>query len=118
MWKRKVYRLRKEEPATWEEYKAIVRGCRETSRKAKASLELNLARGVKGNRGGFFKYTADKMNNRGNAGPLMSEVRALMTEDTEKIITEYLLCVRESAFCSQAWAVPDVKGLSVPAGRV
>ena len=59
---------------TWEEYKTVVRGCREATRKAKASLELNLARGVKDNKKGFFKYIADKTSTRGNVGPLMNEV--------------------------------------------
>ena len=62
----------------------VVRGCREATKKAKASLELNLARGVKDNRKNFFKYTADKTNTRGNVGPLMNEVGALVTEDKEK----------------------------------
>ena len=62
----------------------VVRVCREVTRKAKASLELNLARRVKDNRRGFFKYTANKTNTRGNVGPLMNEVGALVTEDTEK----------------------------------
>ena len=84
----------------------------EASRKAKASLELNFVRGVKDNRKGFFKYTEDKTNARCNVGPLMSEVDALVTEDTEKVVTECLLCVWESTSCSQARSAPDVKGLS------
>lgn len=32
--------------ATWKKYKAVVRGCRGATRKAKAYLELNLAKGV------------------------------------------------------------------------
>jgi len=73
-WKRRVYRSWKEGLATWKEYKTVVRGCREATRKAKASLELNLARGVKDNKKGFFKYIADKTSTRGNVGPLMNEV--------------------------------------------
>lgn len=38
-WKRRVYRSWKEGLATWGEYKAVARGCREATRKAKASLE-------------------------------------------------------------------------------
>ncbi|XP_071671879.1 synaptonemal complex protein 2 isoform X3 [Patagioenas fasciata] len=83
-WKRRVYRSWKEGLATWEEYKAVVRGCREATRKAKASLELNLVRGVRDNRKSFFKYVADKNNSRGNVGPLMNKVGALVAEDTEK----------------------------------
>ena len=74
----------KEGLATWEEYKTGGREWRDAARKTKASLELNLARRVKDNRRGFFKYTANKTNTRGNVGPLMNEVGALVTEDTEK----------------------------------
>jgi len=53
----------KEEQATWEEY-------REATRKAKAHLELNLARDVKDNKKGFFKYVSSKAKTRKNVGPL------------------------------------------------
>lgn len=80
----RVYRSWKERLATWEEYEIVFRGCREANRKAKASLDLNLARGAKDNRKSFFKYLADKTNARDNTGPLMNEVGVLVTEDTEK----------------------------------
>ena len=32
---------------TWEEYRKVVRACRDATRKAKVHLELNLARDVK-----------------------------------------------------------------------
>ena len=59
-WKRKVYRTWKEGQATWEEYRNIVRICRKPTRKAKVHLELNLARDVKDNKKGFFKYIGSK----------------------------------------------------------
>jgi len=37
----------KEGQATWEEYRNVVRACRDVTRKAKPHLELNLARDVK-----------------------------------------------------------------------
>uniref|UniRef100_A0A8B9ZS82 Reverse transcriptase domain-containing protein n=1 Tax=Anas zonorhyncha TaxID=75864 RepID=A0A8B9ZS82_9AVES len=79
--------------ATWEECNAVVRGCREATRKAKASLELNHARGVKDNRKGFFKYTADKTNIRGNAGPLMNKVGALVTEEKAELLNAFFVSV-------------------------
>ncbi|KFU95230.1 hypothetical protein M959_01829, partial [Chaetura pelagica] len=79
-WKRKIYRSWKKGLVTWEEYRTVVRGCRE----AKASLELNLASQVKDNRKGFFKYIASKTSTRGNIGPLRNEVGALVTEDIKK----------------------------------
>ncbi|XP_064918707.1 ubiquitin-conjugating enzyme E2 K isoform X1 [Columba livia] len=102
-WKRRVYRLWKERLATWEEYKAVVRGCREATRKAKGSLELNLARGVKDNRKSFFKYVAGETNTRGNAGPLMNEVGALVTEDTEKteLLNAFFVSVYSARSCPE-----------------
>nr|XP_021147952.1 uncharacterized protein LOC110361212 [Columba livia] len=76
-WKRRVYRSWKEGLATWGE-------CREATRKAEASLEAKLVRGVKDNRKSFSKYMADKTYTRGNVSPLMNEKGALVTTDTEK----------------------------------
>jgi len=42
--------------ATWEEYRSVVRACRDATRKAKAHLELKLARDIKNNKKGFFNY--------------------------------------------------------------
>ena len=59
-WKRKVYGMWKEGQATWEEYRNVVRACRDATRKAKVHLELNLKREVKDNKKGFFKYISSK----------------------------------------------------------
>jgi len=50
----------KEGQATWEEYRNVVRACREAMRKAKVHLELKLARDVQDNKLGFFKYISSK----------------------------------------------------------
>jgi len=42
----------KEGQATWEEHRNMVRACRDVTRKAKAHLELKLARAVKNNKKG------------------------------------------------------------------
>jgi len=68
-----------------EEYKSIARVRREATRKAKAYLELNLARNVKDNKKNFFKYISSKQNTRENVGPLLKEVGVLVKEDTEKV---------------------------------
>jgi len=83
-WKRKVYRTWKEGQATWEEYRNVVRACREVTRKSKAHLELNLTRDVKNNKKGFFNYISSKRKARDNVGPLLNEAGALVTDDTEK----------------------------------
>jgi len=82
--KRKVYGMRKEGQATWEEYRNVVRACRNATRKAKVHLELNLARDVKDNKKGFFNYISSKRKTRENVGPLLNKVGVLVTEDAEK----------------------------------
>lgn len=52
--KQGVYRRWKQGQATWNEWD-IVRICRNVTRKAKAHLELHLARDVEDNKKGFFK---------------------------------------------------------------
>ena len=81
---RKVYGMWKERQATWEEYRNVVRACRDAMRKAKVRLELNLTRDVKDNKRGFLKYVSSKRKTRGNVEPLLKEVGALVTDDVEK----------------------------------
>jgi len=83
-WKRKVYVMWKEGQATGEEYRKVVRACRDAMRKAKIHLELNLARDVKNNKKGFLNYISSKGKTGDNVGPLLNKVGALVTEDTEK----------------------------------
>ena len=63
----------KEGQATWEEYRNVVRAFRDATRKAKAHLELKLARDVKNNKKGFFNYISSKLKARDNVGPLLNE---------------------------------------------
>ena len=86
--------------ATWEEYKDVVRACRDATRKAKVHLELNLARDVKDNKKGFFKHISSKRKTRDNVGPLLNEVGVLVTEDTEK--AELLNAFFASVFTTKA----------------
>lgn len=51
-------------------------------RKAKAYLELNLARDLKDNKKGFFKY--NKRKTRENVGLVLNGAGTQVTEDTEK----------------------------------
>jgi len=41
-WKRKVYGMWKGRQATWEEYRNVVRACREATRKVKVHLKLEV----------------------------------------------------------------------------
>jgi len=83
-WKRKIHGMWKEGQTTWEEYRNVVRAYRDATRKAKAHLELNLARALKDNKKSFFKYISSKWKTRDNVGPLLNEVGVLVTEDAEK----------------------------------
>ncbi|GAB0182218.1 hypothetical protein GRJ2_000687100 [Grus japonensis] len=98
--KKEVYQMWKKGLATWEEYKNVVRVCRDATRKAKTHLELNLARDVKDNKKGFFKYISSKRKTRENVGLLLNEVGALVMEDTEK--TELLNAFFASVFTAKA----------------
>ncbi|GAB0209097.1 hypothetical protein GRJ2_003375400 [Grus japonensis] len=82
--KKEVYRMWKKGLPTWEEYRDVVRLRRDATRKAKAHLELNVARDVKDKKEGFFKYISSKRTTRENVGLLLNEVGALVMEDTEK----------------------------------
>ncbi|PKU36828.1 rna-directed dna polymerase from mobile element jockey-like [Limosa lapponica baueri] len=66
------------------EYRNVVRLCRDATRKARDPLEFNLARDVKDNKKGFFKYISSKRKIRENVGPLLNKVGALVMEDAEK----------------------------------
>jgi len=69
-------------------------------RKAKVHLELNLARGIKDNKKGFFNYISSKWKTRDNVGPLLNEVSVLVTEDAER--AELLNAFFASVFSTKA----------------
>ncbi|KAK4827148.1 hypothetical protein QYF61_015102 [Mycteria americana] len=57
---------------------------RDRVRKAKADLELSLARDVKDNKKGFYKFINSKRKTKENMGPLLNVARELVTNGTEK----------------------------------
>ncbi|GAB0178132.1 mitochondrial enolase superfamily member 1 [Grus japonensis] len=72
----------------------------DATRKAKARLELNLARDAKNNKKDLFKYISSKRKTRENVGLLLNKVGALVTEDTEK--AELLNAAFASVFIAKA----------------
>jgi len=45
---------------TWEEYMDAIQTCRDGMRKAKAQMQLNLVKGVKNNKKGFYRCAEQK----------------------------------------------------------
>uniref|UniRef100_A0A8V5GU01 Uncharacterized protein n=1 Tax=Melopsittacus undulatus TaxID=13146 RepID=A0A8V5GU01_MELUD len=82
--KKEAYKRWKQGQAAWDEYRDVVQDVRDQVRKAKAQLELNLARDVKDNRKGFYRYVVAKKQTRDNVGPLWKLLGELPTLDLEK----------------------------------
>ena len=66
-----------------EEYRGLVRSCREEIRKAKAQLELRLATVVRGNKKCFHKYINNKKSTKESLHPLLDERGNIATKDEE-----------------------------------
>ena len=58
--KKEVYRMWKRGQTSWEEYRVIIKVCRDAMQKATAHLEFNLVRCIKDNKKSFFKYIRSK----------------------------------------------------------
>jgi len=69
---------------SWEEYRAAVRVCRDRIRKAKTQMEINLARDVKENKKGFYRYRGRKRQAKESVPPLMKSNGELASSDMEK----------------------------------
>ena len=82
--KKEMHRWWKQGQVLWEEYKEAARLCRDGVRKAKAQLELNLARDVKKNKKGFYRYLNQKRKVQKDIPPLVSGSGKLVTTDKKK----------------------------------
>ena len=67
-----------------EDYKDVMRLCREKIRRAKAQLELHLATAIKDNKKCFHKYISSKWRDKENLHPLFDVGRNIVTKDEEK----------------------------------
>ncbi|GAB0210220.1 mitochondrial enolase superfamily member 1 [Grus japonensis] len=82
--KKEAFRGWKEGQVAWEEYRETVRAARDQVRKAKALIEISLARDVKDNKKSFYRYVSEKRRTRENVGPLRNETGDLVTQDMDK----------------------------------
>ncbi|KAK4806811.1 hypothetical protein QYF61_005607 [Mycteria americana] len=82
--KKEVYRLWKGSQIAIEDYKNLARACRDAVRKAKVQLELKLAKDVKNNKKGFFRYVSSKQKHREDRGPLLNRAGKLVTNNADK----------------------------------
>ncbi|PKU39068.1 rna-directed dna polymerase from mobile element jockey-like [Limosa lapponica baueri] len=70
--------------ATQQDYKGVVKLCREKIRKAKAQLELDLALDVKNNKKNFYKYINSKKRAQESLHSLLDMGGNVVTKDEEK----------------------------------
>ena len=68
----------------WEEYTDAVLMCRNEIRKAKAQMELNLARDVKNNKKVFFRYTEQERQAKESVPPLINQKGELTSSNMEE----------------------------------
>jgi len=74
----------------WEEYRDAAGLGRDGVRKAKAQLELDLARGLNNSKKGFCRYISRKRKVQEGAPPLVSDTDRLVTADKVKVLKNVL----------------------------
>ncbi|KFQ74137.1 hypothetical protein N335_02350, partial [Phaethon lepturus] len=82
--KKEMHRQWKQGQVSWDEYRDAAWLHRDGVRKAKARLELNLARDAKNNKKGFYRYVSQKRKVKESVPPLMSKTGKLVTTDEEE----------------------------------
>ena len=93
---------------TREEYRHAVWTCRDVIRKAKAQTEVNLARDIRNNKEGFYRYIGQKRQAKESISPLLNEEGERATTEMEK--AEVLSEVSASVFTgSQDSHTPEPK---------
>ncbi|KFZ51818.1 hypothetical protein N338_12594, partial [Podiceps cristatus] len=107
--KKGKYKLWKQGCVAWKEYRDAVRNCRDGIWKVKAQMELNLARDVKNNKKGSYRYTGQKSQAKESVPPLVNEKGELAVIDVEKaeVLNEFFASVFSGSQDSQNSQVPE-----------
>jgi len=79
-----MHKQLKQGQASWEEYRGATLLCREGVRRAKARLDLNLARSAKNNKQGFYRYVNQKRKVKESVTPPMNKNGNLVSTDEKK----------------------------------
>ncbi|GAB0203892.1 mitochondrial enolase superfamily member 1 [Grus japonensis] len=110
--KKEACRGWKQGQVAWEEYRETVRAARDWARKAKALIEISLARAVKDNNKSFYRYVSDKRRTRANAGPLRNETGDLVTQEMEEpeVLNDFFASVFTGKCLSHTAQVTEDKG--------
>ncbi|GAB0177815.1 mitochondrial enolase superfamily member 1 [Grus japonensis] len=110
--KKEACRGWKQGQVAWEEYRETVQAARDQVRKAKALIEISLARDVRDNKKSFYRYVSDKRRTRENVGPLRNEMGELVTQDMEKaeVLNDFFASVFTGKSLSHTAQVTEGKG--------
>ncbi|KAM6036240.1 uncharacterized protein LJ206_001286 [Theristicus caerulescens] len=102
--KREAYQRWRSGRLSVENYKGIARVCKDAVRKAKAQLELELARDVKNHKKRFFRYVNCKQKQKENIGPLLNSRGESVTNNAEKaeVLNTFFTSVFTNTVGSQA----------------
>ena len=110
--KKEAYRGWKQGQVAWGEIQRNCPSSQGSGEESQALIELNLARGVKGNKKSFHGYISDKRKTRENVFPLQKETGDLVTCDMEKaeVLNDFFASVFTSKCSSHTAQVAKGKG--------